>query len=75
MKSDDKKLFTNYPDVLNVREVQQALRIGRAGVYKLLASGRLRSFKLGNTYKIPRDALIFYMNQECEIKQVGETKK
>ena len=64
-------MFQNFPDVLSVREVQGALRIGRAAVYKLLASGDLGCFKLGNTYKIPKDALIAYMNRQMGVAQKG----
>ena len=68
-------LFKDYPDVLSVREVQQALRIGQAGVYKLLASGEVGSFKIGNTYKIPKDKLIAYMNHQCSTEQKGGEQK
>ena len=53
-----------------MHEAQDALRIGRAGVYKLLTSGELGYFKLGKNYKIPKDALIAYMNRKA-----GKVKK
>ena len=68
-------MFKSYPDVLTVHEVQEALRIGRAGVYKLLTSGKLGCFKLGNTYKIPKDELIAYMNQQVSSAQRGGEEK
>lgn len=68
-------MFQNSPDVLTVHEVQDALRIGRAGVYKLLTSGELGYFKLGKTYKIPKDALIAYMNRKAgTVKRRGVQK-
>lgn len=69
------EMFQNYPDVLTAQEVQQALRIGRAGVYKLLASGALECFKLGNTYRIPKDSLISYMNLQCKSEVEGGDQK
>lgn len=74
-KGLDSELFQNYPDVLTAQEVQRALRIGRAGVYKLLASGALGCFKLGNTYKIPKDALIAYMKLQCRCEVEGGDQK
>ena len=68
-------IFVRYPHVLTVREVQIALRIGRAGVYKLLASGELTGFKLGNTYKIPKNALFAYMNRQTRISLRGGKQK
>ena len=59
-------LFEDYPDVLTVQQVRQALGIGRVGVYKLLDSGGIRCFKIGNSYKIPKTALVDYINQSCK---------
>lgn len=59
------KIFSNYPDVLGIKDLRQALGIGRAGAYKLLETGKIQSFKIGNTYKIPKSALIDYVNQQC----------
>lgn len=59
-------LFLNCPDILTAKQVQIALGIGRGGTYKLLDSGKLASFKVGNAYKIPRTALQQYVAQSCE---------
>ena len=61
--------FRNYPDVLTVKDLCQALQIGRVGAYKLLSSGAIHSFKIGNVYKIPKDSLIAYVNQGCGVEQ------
>ena len=47
----------------------------RAGVYKLLTSGELGYFKLGKTYKIPKDALIAYMNRKAGKVKRREVQK
>ena len=46
-------------------QVTSALGIGRAGVYKLLESRQIKCFKIGNTYKIPKSALIAFVSQSC----------
>jgi len=69
------ELFTEYPDVLNIWELRQALGIGRAGAYKLLSGGMIRSFKIGNTYKIPKSALVEYINSQCEAGLEGRKQK
>lgn len=66
MKITQSELFEDYPDVLTVQQVRQALGIGRVGVYKLLDSGGIRCFKIGNAYKIPKTALIEYIQQSCK---------
>jgi len=65
MKITQAELFEDYPDVLTVQQVQQALGIGRVGVYKLLGGG-ISCFKIGNAYKIPKTALIEYIQQSCK---------
>jgi excisionase family DNA binding protein len=45
------------PDVLTVQEVGRILRIGRNQAYALIASGRVRSCRIGGTIRIPRSAL------------------
>lgn len=66
MKITQSELFEDYPDVLTVQQVRQALGIGRVGVYKLLDGGNIRCFKIGNAYKIPKTAIIEYIEQSCK---------
>ena len=59
-------LFSEYPDIMTVHDLRAALGISRKGVYNLLESGKIRSFKIGNTYKVPKTALIDYVNKSCK---------
>ena len=60
------ELFERYPDVMTVHQAREALGVGRTGVYKLIAQGLLKCFKIGNAYKIPKTALIEYINSSCK---------
>lgn len=60
------ELFERYPDVLTVHQAREALGVGRTGVYKLIEQGLLKCFKIGNAYKIPKTALIEYVNSSCK---------
>lgn len=66
MKITQSELFEDYPDVLTVQQVRQALGIGRVGVYKLLDGGNIRCFKIANAYRIPKTSLIEYIQQSCK---------
>ena len=68
-------LFSEYPDVLTVHQVRSALGIGRTGVYRLLESRQIKCFKIGNTYKIPKSALIAFVAQSCGSSREGDDKK
>ena len=67
----DTQLFAALPDILTVHEVQQVLGIGRKGVYNLLASRAIRCFKIGNAYKIPKRALVEFIEDQCGDKKGG----
>ena len=60
------ELFERYPDVMTVHQAREALGVGRTGVYKLIDQGVLKCFKIGNAYKIPKTALIEYVNSSCK---------
>lgn len=63
--------FHDYPDVLEVEQLTEALMIGKNSAYKLLKSGKLTSFKIGRIYKIPKVSLIAYIsieNQNTHLK-------
>ena len=60
------ELFERYPDVLTVHQAREALGVGRTGVYKLIDQGLLKCFKIGNAYKIPKTALVEYVNSSCK---------
>jgi excisionase family DNA binding protein len=55
------QLFKGYPDVLTVKDLQRALHIGKTAAYGLLESKHIQSFKIGRIYKIPKTALIGYV--------------
>lgn len=54
-------MFEQYPDILTVEEVCEALRMGYNAVYELLNEGKLKAYKNGRVWRIPRDALKEYI--------------
>lgn len=66
LESKKRELFSEYPDVMDVHQLREALGIGRKAVYKLLDEKKISCFKIGHTYKIPKSALIEYVNQSCK---------
>ena len=51
----------NLPLALTVLEAGQVLRVGRSVTYELIRSGQLRSVRIGRSIRIPRDALVEYL--------------
>lgn len=59
-------MFEQYDDILTVPELAEALRIGTTQAYRLLKSGKLKGFKEGKDWKIPKQSLIHYINNKTQ---------
>lgn len=55
MKRENK--YENLPLALCVDDLMSVLGIGRNFAYALVRSGQIRSIRIGNQIRIPRDAL------------------
>ena len=51
--------------LITVEEVCEALMVGKNAVYRLLAEGELKGFRLGRIWKIPRASLNAYIREQC----------
>lgn len=54
-------MFTNYPDIVSVGELAEMLRTGNNNARRLVKDGIIKSFKIGNVYKIPKVNIIDYI--------------
>lgn len=61
MKALYSVMFSEYPDIVTVKQLQTMLGISRHGAYDLLAEGEIGGIKLGNAYKIPKINVIRYV--------------
>ena len=50
-------MFDSYMDVMTVDEVCEALRMGYNAVYELVQSGKLKAYKNGRVWRIPRESV------------------
>ncbi len=67
-------MFDNYSDILTIDDVKEALMIGRGQVYKLLKSNELHGFRIGDNWKISKEALIDYVRSNSSPKD-SKSKK
>lgn len=54
-------MFNQYPDVMTVPQVAEALRIGRGSAYKLVNGKTIGSVRIGNKIRVPKQCLIEYV--------------
>lgn len=70
--SDDDRLPNSEPNgsismelplVLRVEDLTQILSIGRNTAYDLVRSGKIKSIRIGRSYRITRDSIAEYLAQ------------
>ena len=61
-------MLEEYPDILTVEEACEALRMGYNAMYDLLNSGKLKGFRNGRVWRIPKLAINEYILESARIK-------
>ena len=60
-------MFEQYPDILTVEEACEALRMGYNAVYDLLNEGKLKAYKNGRVWRIPKKSLEKYILESANL--------
>ena len=60
-------MFESCDDILSVDDIAAILKVGKTKVYKLLRSGRLKAYKEGKDWKIPKESLILYIKEQAHL--------
>ena len=55
------EMFQRYPDVLNLEEMSELLQISTKTGRRLLNNGEIHSFRIGRSYRIPKQNLISFI--------------
>ncbi len=61
-------MFESYDDILTVEEACEALKIGYNAIYGLLNTGKLRGYRNGRVWRIPKAALVEYIQSSSKLK-------
>ncbi len=61
-------MLEEYQDILTVEEVCEALRMGYNAVYDILNSGKLKAFRNGKHWRIPKKAVLEYIMEQAKLK-------
>ena len=54
-------MMEEYPDVLTAEEASEVLRVSCGSLYCLLKSGKLKGFRYGKVWRIPKAAIQEYV--------------
>jgi len=53
--------------LITIDELCELLMIGRNAAYKLLTTGKIKSFRIGRVWKVPRESLTAYIKEQSKI--------
>ena len=57
-------MFSNYPDILTVKQVCEMLKIGRNNAYALIRSNQIKSITIGRQIRIPKDNIVDFIQKD-----------
>ena len=60
-------MLSEYPDILTTDEACEALRIGYNALYDLLQSGKLKAYRNGRLWRIPKKSVIEYILEQSNL--------
>jgi excisionase family DNA binding protein len=60
-------MLSEYPDILTTDEACEALRIGYNALYDLLQSGKLKAYRNGRLWRIPKKSVIEYILEQSKL--------
>ena len=60
-------MFDTFGPVMSVKDVCEALMVGKRAVYELIRDQKVSSFRTGNTWKITRESLVNYVINESHL--------
>lgn len=56
--------FADYPDVVNIKQLCEMLGgVGPKAAYYLLHEGKIKYFKIGKAFRIPKKSIIRFLNE------------
>ena len=61
-------MLEQYQDIMTTFDVAEVLCIGRNRVYELLGDGSLKGFRIGNVWKIPKEAVREYIMTQSRLE-------
>lgn len=60
-------MLNQYYDILTAEDVSEILLIGMNRTYELLNSGVIKGSRIGKKWKIPKDAIVTYIQQQSSL--------
>ena len=59
-------MFPEYPDIVDITQLQSMLCISRHLAYGLITDGYIKALKIGNAFRIPKVNVIEYVMEQSD---------
>ena len=60
-------MLNEYPEILTTEEACEVLRVGYNALYGLLQSGKLKAYRNGRLWRIPKKSIIEYVIEQSKL--------
>ncbi len=61
-------MLEEYHDIMTVEEACEALRVGNNAIYEILNSGKLKAYRNGRNWRIPKVSVQEYILSNAKLK-------
>ena len=58
-------MLNNTKDILTLKELQELLHIGKNTALKLVQSGEIEGFRVGNRWRVMKESVAKYLRRIC----------
>ena len=60
-------MLSDFPEILTTEEAADILRVGYNTLYDLLQSGKLKAYRNGRIWRIPKQSVIEYIIEQSKL--------
>lgn len=60
-------MLEGYDDILTTEEACEALKVGHNAIFQLLNDGKLKGYRNGRVWRIPKIAVINYIMESAKL--------
>lgn len=60
-------MLSDFPEILTTEEAADILRVGNNTLYDLLQSGKLKAYRNGRIWRIPKRSVIEYIIEQSKL--------
>ena len=60
-------MLEQYDDILTIHDLSELLKVGSTQAYRIVGSGKIKAYKEGKDWKIPKQSVIQYIYAQSHL--------